>query len=210
MQAYLWRQIELIEPRVIATLGNFATKLLSGNPAGITRVRGTPQVHELGGRTVFLFPLLHPAAALRTPAMKETLRGDFAKLPALLSRRRCPSPSPTPEAEPESDRRRPARPLRVDERPPELQPRRHRGRSARSSLRGSRPGDVVLVAGELGAGKTTFVRGACRALGVTEPVISPTFTIGRRYRGRVPVSHLDLYRLGGPRRTRSPACSTTT
>jgi tRNA threonylcarbamoyladenosine biosynthesis protein TsaE len=57
------------------------------------------------------------------------------------------------------------------------------------------PGDVVLVAGELGAGKTTFVRGACRALGVTDPVQSPTFTIGRRYRGRVPVSHLDLYRL---------------
>ena len=58
------------------------------------------------------------------------------------------------------------------------------------------PGDVVLVAGELGAGKTTFVRGACRALGVTGPVTSPTFTIGRRYAGRVPVSHLDLYRLG--------------
>lgn len=57
------------------------------------------------------------------------------------------------------------------------------------------PGDVVLVEGELGAGKTTFVRGACRALGVTDPVTSPTFTIGQRYRGRVPVSHLDLYRL---------------
>jgi tRNA threonylcarbamoyladenosine biosynthesis protein TsaE len=59
------------------------------------------------------------------------------------------------------------------------------------------PGDVVLVSGELGAGKTTLIRGACRALGVTGPVISPTFTIGRRYRGRVPVSHLDLFRLGG-------------
>ena len=58
------------------------------------------------------------------------------------------------------------------------------------------PGDVVLVAGELGAGKTTFVRGACRALGVTGRVTSPTFTIGQRYDGRVPVSHLDLYRLG--------------
>jgi len=57
------------------------------------------------------------------------------------------------------------------------------------------PGDVVLVGGELGAGKTTLIRGACRALGVTEPVTSPTFTIGNRYRGRVPVSHLDLYRL---------------
>ena len=84
-QPYLWKQIALIQPIVIATLGNFATKLLSGNPTGITRVRGVPQVHELGGRTVFLFPLLHPAAALRTPAMKVTLREDFAKLPALLA-----------------------------------------------------------------------------------------------------------------------------
>jgi tRNA threonylcarbamoyladenosine biosynthesis protein TsaE len=57
------------------------------------------------------------------------------------------------------------------------------------------PGDTVLVCGELGAGKTTFIRGACRALGVTEPVTSPTFTIGQRYGGRVPVSHLDLFRL---------------
>jgi len=58
------------------------------------------------------------------------------------------------------------------------------------------PGDVVIVAGDLGAGKTTFVRGAARALGVREPVTSPTYAIGNRYEGRVPVSHLDLYRLG--------------
>jgi tRNA threonylcarbamoyladenosine biosynthesis protein TsaE len=57
-------------------------------------------------------------------------------------------------------------------------------------------GDVVVVSGELGAGKTTLIRGACRALGVEGPVTSPTFTIGRRYRGRLPISHLDLYRLG--------------
>lgn len=59
------------------------------------------------------------------------------------------------------------------------------------------PGDVVLVSGDLGAGKTTLVRGAARALGVEGPVTSPTFTLGRRYDGRVPVSHVDLYRLGG-------------
>jgi tRNA threonylcarbamoyladenosine biosynthesis protein TsaE len=57
------------------------------------------------------------------------------------------------------------------------------------------PGDVVLVAGELGAGKTTLVRGACRRLGVTVPVTSPTFTIGQRYPGPVPISHIDLFRI---------------
>jgi tRNA threonylcarbamoyladenosine biosynthesis protein TsaE len=60
-----------------------------------------------------------------------------------------------------------------------------------------RAGDIVTVAGELGSGKTTFVRGACRALGVEGPVTSPTFTVGHRYRGRLDVSHLDLYRFEG-------------
>jgi tRNA threonylcarbamoyladenosine biosynthesis protein TsaE len=60
-----------------------------------------------------------------------------------------------------------------------------------------RPGDVVLVQGELGAGKTTLVRGACRALGIEEPVTSPTFTIGHLYRGSLTVAHLDLYRFVG-------------
>jgi tRNA threonylcarbamoyladenosine biosynthesis protein TsaE len=57
------------------------------------------------------------------------------------------------------------------------------------------PGDVVVISGEMGAGKTTLIRGACRALGVEGPITSPTFTLGQRYAGRVPVSHLDLYRL---------------
>ena len=59
------------------------------------------------------------------------------------------------------------------------------------------PGDVVTISGELGTGKTTLVRGACRALGVDDPITSPTFTIGHRYRGRLDVSHLDLYRFAG-------------
>ena len=83
---YLEQQVQLIQPRVIATLGNFATKLLTGNQTGITKVRGTPQVHELGGRTVFLLPLFHPAAALRTPSLVETLRQDLATIPPLLER----------------------------------------------------------------------------------------------------------------------------
>lgn len=62
---------------------------------------------------------------------------------------------------------------------------------------GLEPGDVVLVTGELGAGKTTLVRGACRKLGVTVPVTSPTFTIGQRYPAPVPVSHVDLFRIDG-------------
>jgi uracil-DNA glycosylase family 4 len=83
-QPYTYRQVELIEPRVVATLGNFATKLLTGSRVGITKVRGTPQLREVGSRTVFLMPLLHPAAALRTPSLVETLRQDFAKLAELI------------------------------------------------------------------------------------------------------------------------------
>jgi uracil-DNA glycosylase len=93
---YLFEQVRLIEPKVLCTLGNFATKLLSGNPAGITKVRGTPQVHTLGGHAVFLLPLFHPAAALRTPAVGETLRADFDLLPKLLAQ---PAPEPIGEIE---------------------------------------------------------------------------------------------------------------
>jgi uracil-DNA glycosylase family 4 len=82
---YLERQIQLIEPRVIATLGNFATKKLTGSPTGITRCCGTPQLHELAGRTLFIYPLFHPAAALRTPSVLERLRDDFSRIPALLT-----------------------------------------------------------------------------------------------------------------------------
>jgi DNA polymerase len=83
-ESHLFRQIELIEPKLIATLGNFATKLLSGKPLGITRVHGKPQDARVGGLPVTLYPIYHPAAALYTPAMLKTLEEDFRRIPALL------------------------------------------------------------------------------------------------------------------------------
>jgi len=105
-EPHLFRQIELIEPKLVATLGNFATKLLSGKPAGITRVHGHEQEVTLGTRTVALYPLYHPAAALYTPSMLNVLEEDFARIPALLDRMQEPAPSveldPPAEREPES------------------------------------------------------------------------------------------------------------
>ena len=82
---HLMRQVELIEPTVVCTLGNFALKLLSGSPQGISKVHGRPQAHEIGGRSVVLYPLFHPSAALRATAVLELLRADFARLPGLLA-----------------------------------------------------------------------------------------------------------------------------
>ncbi len=82
---YLYRQVELIEPTVICTLGNFSTKLLRGDPTGITRLHGQPEVLTLGRRAVRLYPIFHPAAALYTPKMLETLREDFKRIPELLA-----------------------------------------------------------------------------------------------------------------------------
>jgi len=107
-EPHLFRQIELIEPKLVATLGNFATKLLSGRPAGITRVHGQEQEVTLGARTVQLYPIYHPAAALYTPSMLKVLEEDFARIPALLERAvgetsAVPEPAaPVFEAKPES------------------------------------------------------------------------------------------------------------
>jgi uracil-DNA glycosylase family 4 len=92
-EGHLFRQVELIRPRVVATLGNFATKLLSGKPTGITRVHGAEQAVTLGGSRVLLYPLYHPAAALYTPAMLKVLEQDFARLPELLGRRPAAAPA---------------------------------------------------------------------------------------------------------------------
>jgi uracil-DNA glycosylase family 4 len=94
-ESHLFRQIELIEPTVVATLGNFATKLLSGKQTGITRVHGQEQETHIGGRQVLLYPLYHPAAALYTPAMLNVLQQDFSRLPELLGKLLSP-----PEREP--------------------------------------------------------------------------------------------------------------
>jgi uracil-DNA glycosylase len=95
-EPHLFRQIELIQPTLVATLGNFATKLLSGKPAGITRVHGYEQEVTLGTRKVLLYPLYHPAAALYTPSMLKVLEEDFARIPDLLARA-AGEPAPPPE-----------------------------------------------------------------------------------------------------------------
>jgi uracil-DNA glycosylase family 4 len=99
-ESHLFHQIELIRPTLVATLGNFATKLLSGKPTGITRVHGVPQQVTLGGNAVTLYPLYHPAAALYTRSMLSMLEEDFARIPQLLGTAVAPV-APPPEVEPE-------------------------------------------------------------------------------------------------------------
>jgi uracil-DNA glycosylase len=82
---YLRRQVELIQPTVICTLGNFSTKLLRGDNTGISRLHGQPEVRTIGARAIRLYPLYHPAAALYTPSTLEVLRADFHRIPALLA-----------------------------------------------------------------------------------------------------------------------------
>lgn len=105
-RSYLDRQIELIEPTVICTLGNFATKLLRADTTGISRVHGHDEVRVIGSRAVRLYPLYHPAAALYTPSTLEALRADFHRIPQLLALGAPEQPTPVeevpePEEEPE-------------------------------------------------------------------------------------------------------------
>ena len=93
---FLMKRIELIQPKVICTLGNYATKLLTGSPRGITKVHGEPQRRELAGRMIILFPLFHPAAALRSTSVLELLRADIHRLPELIAEH-VPEPAPDEE-----------------------------------------------------------------------------------------------------------------
>jgi DNA polymerase len=102
-QDYLRRQVDLIQPTVICTLGNFSTKLLRADPTGITRLHGRPEVITIGSRAARLYPIYHPAAALYTPRMLETLREDFSRLPELLAMGPPEQPSQLAEEIPEPD-----------------------------------------------------------------------------------------------------------
>lgn len=95
-EPHLFRQVALVSPRVVATLGNFATRLLSGRSFGITRVHGQEHEVAVGGTSVLLFPLYHPAAALYTPSMLRALEDDFSRLPGLLRRTTSVSTPPRP------------------------------------------------------------------------------------------------------------------
>jgi uracil-DNA glycosylase family 4 len=103
---YLDRQIGLIEPTVICTLGNFATKLLRADTTGISRLHGREEERVIGARAVRLYPLYHPAAALYTPSTLDALRADFHRIPELLALGAPEQPAPVeqlpePEDEPE-------------------------------------------------------------------------------------------------------------
>ena len=104
-QGYLMRKVELIAPRVICTLGNFSTKLLRGDPTGISKLHGQAEIITIGTRAVRLYPLYHPAAALYTRALLDTLRADMARLPELLAMDPPAQPEPVAvvEAVPEPE-----------------------------------------------------------------------------------------------------------
>jgi len=121
-QDYLFRQLDLIRPKVVCSLGNFSTKLLRADPTGITRLHGRAEIRTIGPRTLRLYPIFHPAAALYTPRMLETLREDFARLPELLAM--DAPPQPEPEAEPEPVVPEPEYAAVAAERRPEPEPER--------------------------------------------------------------------------------------
>jgi uracil-DNA glycosylase len=117
-QDYLHRQIALIEPTVICTLGNFATKLLRADTTGITRLHGKEELRVIGSRAVRLYPLYHPAAALYTPSTLELLRADFHRIPSLLELGPPPQPDPVVEPDPVTE----LEPMPELEPEPELEP----------------------------------------------------------------------------------------
>ena len=119
-EPHLYRQIELVDPSVVVSLGNFATRVLSGREQGITRLRGQEQTITVAGRQLVLYPVYHPAAALYTPSMLDVLERDVARIPELLAAAGVPAPTPVervavtePETPPRREPERPAVPLQL-------------------------------------------------------------------------------------------------
>jgi len=120
---YLVRQLDLIAPKVVCSLGNFATKLVRDDPAGITRVHGQEEVRVIGRRAVRLYPIYHPTAALYTPRMLEVLRTDFARIPQLLAQPAPAQPPVVVETAPAEEPQPPAGRVEApDPPPPEPEP----------------------------------------------------------------------------------------
>ena len=161
---------------MVVTLGNFATKLLLRTTEGITRLRGKAYPFRRG----VLVPTFHPAAVLRGGGEAAAqMRADLVR-----AKRHLPAVS-SPPAQAGGGRVIKARTTSVED-----------TRSLAAELSAlAKPGDLVLLAGDLGAGKTAFVQGFARGLGVVEPVTSPAFVLARSYEGRLPLLHLDVYRL---------------
>ena len=204
-EPHLFRQIELIEPKLVATLGNFATKLLSGKPAGITRVHGQRAAgHARRQRTCVLYPLYHPAAALYTPSMLKVLEEDFAPHPGAARRgavepRRRGTGRPSPRVGRAGARagRGPARPLLTRARARDRLGRGDRGARRAARARGSRPGDVVHGLGRARRRQDDVrprrVPRARRDRAGDEPDVHDRPPL----RGPRAVAHLDLYRFDG-------------
>ena len=203
-EPYLYRQLELVRPRVVASLGSFATTLLAGRALGITRVHGQEHEVTIGARTLLLYPLYHPVAALYTPSMLEVLERDVARLPAAARARRAPTERARPRTRLASRRRR------VRDRFSSVSSERRAGARARDSVGGRdrearRAARTAVCAGR----RRARLRGARRGQDDLRPRrLSRARRHGARdepdvhhrpplHGGTVDVSHLDLYRFRG-------------
>jgi DNA polymerase len=186
---FLREQIRIIKPDVLVTLGNFATKFVLKTDTGITRLHGKVQQ---AGRFAVL-PIFHPAAAIYDRTKRDALFADFERLRELLAAA-APAGSDAPErgAAPTAA---PAGGGPAAGRVLASASQRATGALGEALAPLLAAGDVLVLSGDLGAGKTQLTKGIARALGVAEPVTSPTFNLLLAHEGRLGLNHFDLYRL---------------
>ena len=192
---YLEKQLELIDPRVIVTLGNFSSKLLLDTTTGITKLRGRTYTYG----DALLIPTFHPSAAPRgggEPTAK--MRSDPVRAkPALCP---CGAPGHGAAGGGQADGRDAFGPRAGETRSCAMMRARTKSVEETRQLGSAiaeliQPHDVLLLSGDLGAGKTALVQGLGEALGVRDQITSPTFTLAREYEGRLKLNHIDVYRL---------------